>query len=469
MLPVIKYALAALLLLASSFSYAANLYSWWSTAPMSASPQAACSLWATSGGRNYSDEYTTQTNDVEWLCIATIPESNETTTQQRIFTYYDECPEGFEDDGSGQCVEDANCPDAGADSATFTTEKDASDMSFINYKGCWYEYNNSDGKFNCWISGGETYCTGTYTSSSLGAVTDGTSDIVESTFPDYTDSTDSRETTSDSFTDVSDPVILADGTVTDTETTTQTTNSDSGTLIEDGDNSVVVTESDGTTSTNTNTTTTVTNPDGSSTVSDTTSNTVTSPNTSRSVINKGSGSITNSEGSSTIVQDGNTTTIKSYDSSGNLVSSATTSEGTGEGTGTDDETKEGNCGAPGQPPCAVTLEDTSEEYASEFQELADAQAELDASRDSVIDTFTDDIDDSFDLISDLNPVTFINKYFNLGLPSTCTGSISTTIFEHAFVLEPCEKLQPMRDILSWSWFILTLFLCANMLFKRSPL
>jgi hypothetical protein len=39
--------------------------------------------------------------------------------------------------------------------------------------------------------------------------------------------------------------------------------------------------------------------------------------------------------------------------------------------------------------------------------------------------------------------------------SSCSGGINTTIFGHAFVLNPCDKLQILRDVLAWVFYILT--------------
>ena len=40
--------------------------------------------------------------------------------------------------------------------------------------------------------------------------------------------------------------------------------------------------------------------------------------------------------------------------------------------------------------------------------------------------------------------------------ATCSGSINTSIFGRAFNLDPCEKLQPLRDVLAWVFSILAI-------------
>lgn len=51
--------------------------------------------------------------------------------------------------------------------------------------------------------------------------------------------------------------------------------------------------------------------------------------------------------------------------------------------------------------------------------------------------------------------------------SSCSGAISTTIFGRSFVLDPCTKLQPLRDILAWVFSILAALSVIKTVFSIS--
>lgn len=164
-----------------------------------------------------------------------------------------------------------------------------------------------------------------------------------------TSSSDGGQTT---FTK-SEPTSNPDGSTTQTtqETTTNTTGS--GTEVWYDDQYIYYRDSSGTTTVYDRTKTTTTNADGSSTEVVDTSRTTQTPSSGTTTINQGSGAVTqSSNGSSTTYYD-NSTTVNNYDSSGNLTDSTTTSD-----SGTADEgdpEEQGNCGAPGQPACEITI------------------------------------------------------------------------------------------------------------------
>ena len=160
-------------------------------------------------------------------------------------------------------------------------------------------------------------------------------------------------------------------------------------------------------------------------------------------------------------QTGSTTTVTN-----NYVDGSTTTNVTNTGVGGDgkaqDNIKEGNC-APGEE-CKVTLDESGVDEAGAKSQISGALSELKTKRDGVLSDLSSDGDSDYGLsgVAGFGANNFITRYLELP-SSTCSGGINTTIFGRPFVIEPCDKLQPLRDVLAWVFFILTFFTCIKIL------
>lgn len=217
--------------------------------------------------------------------------------------------------------------------------------------------------------------------------------------------------------------------------------------------------------TETLTTTTITYADGSSETTIEAVSTQEASTTTTNIIDKNTGS-TSTTTTTTPSTSGTTTTTTSKDSSGTTTGETTTKTGTDKkgNTGAEQQALEGNC-APGEE-CEVKLSAEGLDNTLAGTEVSKFESAVDGKHTELLDSITaDENGDSFGIESITefaNPDTFFNNYFVLPSP-TCSGGINTTIFGRPFVIEPCEKLQPLRDVLAWVFFILTAFTIIKIL------
>lgn len=287
----------------------------------------------------------------------------------------------------------------------------------------------------------------------------------------YTDDTliplslDSTESTTDT-TVTSDSVIENDGTIVDTETKVITEVNDSGIKVNDFSDSVTFTNSDGSTTTYTENKVTTTHPDGSITEVITKDTTKDTGDKSELTIDKATGNVTTSTNSGN-VNSNNTTTTNNYNSSGSLTGSSSTQSGTAQSGDPGDSEKEGNCGAPGQPPCEVTVSDNSDEYSEQTSKISQLEQQLTDANQEIEDSLKDtDEDYGADEIANFTVTSWTDRYTPFPTTTTCSGEINTTVFGRPFILSPCEKLQPLREILAWVFFVLTIFAVTRIVFHR---
>lgn len=156
-----------------------------------------------------------------------------------------------------------------------------------------------------------------------------------------------------------------------------------------------------------------------------------------------------------------TTTNK--DAGGNVTSQNTTKSGNTSGSqnvGTKDLS--GNC-SPGEE-CTVKIDESGIDLKDNQSKIDKAEAGLKAEYDKAVSDLADDGDQDYGLsnVTNFSADYFISRY--LTFPTgACSGSINTTIFGRPFIIEPCDKLQPLRDVLAWVFFILSFFACMKIL------
>ncbi len=172
-----------------------------------------------------------------------------------------------------------------------------------------------------------------------------------------------------STTFVTDPPITnPDGSVTTTTQEITTNSSGSGAEIWNDDTNFYIRDSSGTVTVYDRTKTQTVNTDASIDETITVNRTTQTPSTSTTVINGSTGQVTSTAGTPSTTTNKNTVTNNTYASDGTLTDSTSTTTGGSEVEG--DENEEGNCGAPDQPPCEVTLrgEDTLTDPTTLFQD-----------------------------------------------------------------------------------------------------
>lgn len=494
------------LLLVSNSSFS-SIYYGWNGQVFGPTPQATCQLHAD----QFTGEQATCENlhprpfyDNNYLFDVwrNYPSRSQAEGDQVIYPIEGACPASYIDDGSGNCIIPQSCPSGqvniGSESvpncvdicvsgqtSTVITALSSIPNEIITSSGCSALYDSST-KLNCKLSD-PVYCTVTYTESDIFHEDNPCtgSSLLNCYTVVYGDSNTATPQVADTGTPIPNPETtetktvaptitapIDDGTST-TNSETNTKTSDIGTTIKQIGDTVVRVDASGTIIEIISQLTVNTYTDGTSTSIE--QNTVNSSpsNNSNTTYNVVDNTITTTSTTSGPSGTKTTSITNHYDSAGKLISQDSQTSGTGlvsgTGTGQDDETKEGNCGAPGQPVCDVKLVDTSDEYVSTMQKIQDAMDKIDSDNKAITDNFTQNVDDAFDNLTVLNPANFLSKYFGFSMPSSCTGSINTTVFDRAFVVDPCEKLQPLRDILAWTFFVLTLMLSTKILFSRSLL
>ena len=169
----------------------------------------------------------------------------------------------------------------------------------------------------------------------------------------------------------------------------------------------------------------------------------------------------------TPAQTGSTTTINYTYVDGTSTTNVTNTGVGGDGKA-DKGTEEGNC-SPGEE-CKVTIDESGIDESGSIAIIANEVAKLKTTRDGVINDMSGDGDGDFGLsgVTGYGASNFVTRYLELP-SSTCSGGINTTIFGRPFVIEPCVKLQPLRDVLGWVFFIMTFFTCIKILLNTRSL
>jgi len=369
--PAIRYVFAALLLLGSPYCLAGE---WWYIHYLSAgagaglnindisSPSSSvCDAYiAYSGGSTGGYTRISTTSSTTESCEAYVG-NNQWQVRLRWKLTSGSCPSeiSYDDPVSGQCLpadqEPVTC-EAGTDPFqvryTFAELDDPSFDGYVIQKdGCGYD---SVGVDNCGLYADDVkactynYEQNGYTAGEQGGAPEPTP-YTAGGIPQTSIDEDGGATTF-----VTDPPITnPDGSVTKTtqEITTNTTGS--GAEIWNDDTNFYIRDSTGTVTVYDRAKTQTTNTDASIDETITVNRTTQTPSTSTTVINGSTGQVTSTGGTPSTTTNKTTVTNNTYDSDGTLTDSTSTTTGGSEVEG--DENEEGNCGAPGQPPCEVTL------------------------------------------------------------------------------------------------------------------
>jgi len=458
---VIKYLLSALLLLGANSSYAYVL--WYAHTPQTAHITAAgaCSAEVTARG------YTLISVDVSppnATCWSDISGNGQVDGGVGIGTAsFPNCPTGTVDDGTGlACIEEPSCPDHQiqttengqnicinkCDVVDINGNPRVASFSFVlgtspptvvdDGLGCEYSRQSVE---SCTLNQETDVATCYYTYSETGnyvGVEGTTEGINEDPVPPQVD----IDTTEDSLTenvDVSPTVTNPDGSTTDVQTDTKVIISGGGSKIWDDNDNIYVQNSTGLVSQYNKTVTSVTNQDGSVTEVTSIAGSTATPNVTNNIINKPTGTGSSATTNSTIINN-NSTTTNIYNTNGGLVSSETTSTGSGTGTGNGDETVQGNCGAPNQPPCDVVL--AGEDNLTD-PSLVGSDSGFSSTRDSNIADLesggTEDVGSLFTISNG-----FGTSFSSVLGSGTCNPTFGVyTLFGSSF--EPFKTFCPMYD------------------------
>lgn len=261
-----------------------------------------------------------------------------------------QCPTSYIDDGSGNCIQQAQCPAQGAQLLGYQHDLITSESTTIDVDGCQYQ---TTGVSACYKINDAWRCSSDLTATGLESPPESlpAEFIPPPQNPVVNDVSDSTDVTVQ-------PVqteTLPDGTVITTETTTTTETKNAGRAVDNGDNSITITDSDGTTTVFTENKVTTTHPDGTKTEVITKDTAINTGGKNIQSINKSTGTVTNNNTNSTTINN-NQIITNNYAADGSLISSATVGSGTSTGSsGTGDSDVPGNCGAPGQPACEVSI------------------------------------------------------------------------------------------------------------------
>lgn len=191
----------------------------------------------------------------------------------------------------------------------------------------------------------------------------------------------------------------------------------------------------------------------------------------KQVVSNPDGSITEiTTKTNNIVGSGSTTTTKTIQPDGSA-SSQITKQGDG-------GTLDGKGDKPSNSELIKELQDVEQAIkdgqcqgneCDKTAEINQIEADNSTAVDALIADITDDQGSDFGLsgINGFGATHFIDNYLKIPLDSPCSGSIDTFVMGMPFVLAPCEKLQPLRDILAWVFSIFTFFTILNIFSKRS--
>lgn len=440
--PVIKYAFAALLLLGATFyvnaedtHYTEYSYAW-------SSCLAAKTSTYGEGCFNYSapnPKYVQRRNNFEGL------------TFEKYYYYLGSCPSGMTDpDGDGQCTLAPTCV-AGSDTIQSFVRL-GQPRSFVSSNGCQYEWSGfEDNSCGFYQDGTLEGCNMTFTQ------TDNPADPADELAEDHPAQTGTPETTKSSDTGqttyTEDPTVTnPDGSTTQTTTETTTSTAGSGAQMWNDDDYVYFRDSTGTTTVYERQKTTTTNTDGSVDETVTTTKSTQTPSTTTTTINKNTGNVTTTTNNYSTTNNTTTVTNNYYDSNGNLTGSDSTTTGGTETENEGDENKEGNCGAPGQPKCEISLE--GEDYLTDPSgQFTEPTAVLDE-RLQYIENITDN--DITENLLEFTPV-------DLHAGNTCDPTVYSSEYKGA-TFSPfygfCQFYDSdMRPILAFFFYCMTAFGC----------
>lgn len=306
------------------------------------------------------------------------------------------------------------------------------------------------------------------TATGLNATTDPDSTDFTDIVPigDYTNESGGEKVTSTSSTPVT---TLADtpavGDTTETSSTTETTTTARGDKVVNDENGVSINTDFGNTETKNIGTATITNADGTKTIT-ITEDYNSGARTKKTTEIDSDGNVTESE---EVIppKTGQTVTTNITNNDG---STSTTVNNTGSGGDgkLDKGIEAGNC-SPGEE-CKVTIDESNIDAAEALRRISNSEAKLAGERSDFNTDFAKDGEGDYGLggVSNFSGDYFSNRYLDLP-SSTCSGSINTTIFGRPFIIEPCDKLQPLRDVLAWVFYILTLFTCLKILLSTKSI
>lgn len=497
--PVIKYVLTALLLLGSNLSIAGTHdYGRWnhqvegSTTDLS-NPWKACTTYHKSSSGNYG-WYTTQHSGTQgqaghrlWCNYYDLDNGVVTHYTNRSYITFGivssnvapSCPAGTEYDGTATpkgCYTAVTCT-AGENPVTsrFSEEQIKNgEAELTQHNGCIYEYS---GPIDCRVGVDEqTYCDMEYRQTGDKATTQPESIPLNPAgeLDPLPPTTDTRQTTSETETTSQTSETAPDGTVTDTTEQQTTETKNQGTVIWNEGNKTFVQTSDGALTVYETTNQTVTYPDGSSDVITTTNWTYTAPNVSTTEFNQQPPSYNSTTGKKGQDKSGSETTTQNYDAQGNKTGQTTTSTGPDavdndgeECTGPDCEQGEDPCGIEGYPACTVTVEDTSDDFPDELLAIETSKTELEQARQQVVDDLGNQSEDyGLSTITNFNVQTLVTNLLPLPQGVACSGISTTFLDAKVFTFEPCEDLIPLREVLAWVFFILTLYAVINIMLGR---
>jgi hypothetical protein len=459
----VKIHFFAALLLVAPYSFSSNLYKYQyapSGSPTYVTPELACDN-IINDGHVSTYQYIIGYN-APWCEV----NGSFGFAQHRIVSTIGTCPVGYIDNGSGQCIEDFQCPSSG-ETTTFYS-------SYIDYPSSGESVSIDGCEVNL------TSLVSSYITSTI--LPDGNNDIQVEWIGTYTGNESSSNvftpseqstpldtnSTIDSISNVDynygAPTTLQDGSITQTDIKTYSELVDSGvSFIQDSNGNYQILSTTGTNTLTIETSTTITQIDGSATETVQTDTSVSTPSTTVTNLNTDGSKISTTTNSATTNY--NSTVINNYDSNGNLTGSQTTQSGIQ----TESSENDGNCGAPNQPACNVVLSDNSSDY--EQQQIIDSlNSELQTKNNDISTDLSDTSNDyGASTVDGLSISNWFNRYNPFPASGSCSGEINTTIFGYQFHLAPCDPLQPLRDILAWVFFVLTLFTIMKIALGRKIL
>jgi len=466
---LLRVFLTLLLMVGATSSHASVYYTVWynSTTFYGGTPPEACQQIV---GLNNIVSYTGYLSNYSNCQFTTTTGTTSVSYGNNVGT----CPSGFADDGSGTCVAVPVCLDSQiettpgvcinkCDILDINGNPRVASFSFImgqspataidDVLGCNYSRQSVD---TCTLSQ-EGIATCYYTYSETGEYF-GVPAATDSTFVDPIPEQSNADNTGSTNTDstvVSPPVTNPDSSVTDVTVQNKTTTSGSGAKMWADSSNIYMQDSTGTINQYDKVTTTITNPDGSkSEVISITSGNVT-PAITSTVLDKSTATVTSSNISSTTISGGSTTT-NNYNSSGTLTDSTVVASGTGSGSGQDDQTVEGNCGAPNQPACDVTL--TGEEHLTDPADVLTESGVLTQRDDNIADLQSGAGEDTGTLFNITNG--FETSFTSVLGSGTCDGTYGTVDYMgHSFA--PFVSFCPVwdsdgRPLMKWFFYMLTL-------------
>jgi len=178
-----------------------------------------------------------------------------------------------------------------------------------------------------------------------------------------------------------------------------------------------------------------------------------------------SGDVTTNETPAQPVQGSTTTVTNNYnDGSTNTTTTNTGSGGDGKA---DSATPEGNCAAGEECEVSLSFEGLENTFSDTKSAISSIGGLVSDKEGELLSSISDDEGNNYgiDGVSDFNADSFVSRYFSFPV-LTCSGGINTTIFGRPFVIEPCAKLAPLREVLGWVFFMITMFTVIKITFRK---